>query len=170
MRGNTGKGNYGISIDSTPDISHTDQLTVLFRYVTIDGNVVERFLQFIPIQQRDGKYLFEILQNVPEPHGINMADCRSQSYDNASNTSGIYLRVQARFREVNYLAEWVRCVAHSLNLVGLSAAECCTEAVGFFSILQYFICTTKMGKINQEYEEKCPRHSKCVRNKVVSTK
>lgn len=34
-------------IDSTPGISHTDQLTVVIRYVLENGEPVERFLQFI---------------------------------------------------------------------------------------------------------------------------
>jgi hypothetical protein len=109
---------YGISIDSTPDISHTDQLTVIFLYVTIDGNVVERFLHFIPIQQHDGKYLFDVLQSVLKSHGINMADCRSQSYANASNMSGTYSGTQARFHEVNCLAEWVPCASHTYSEFG----------------------------------------------------
>ncbi|XP_022161879.1 uncharacterized protein LOC111027770 [Myzus persicae] len=58
------------------------------------------------------------------------------SYDNASNMSGIYSEVQALFREVNKLAEWVPCAAHSLNLVGSVTVECCTEAIKFFSVVQ----------------------------------
>ena len=94
---------FGVSIDSTPDIAHIDQLSVIIRYCLSDGHVVERFLEFIPIKHHDGKYLFEVLQNVLESHGIDIANCRSQSYDNASNMSGIYSGVQARFREINSL-------------------------------------------------------------------
>lgn len=33
-----------LSVDSTPDVSHVDQLTVVVRYVRMsDGEVVERF-------------------------------------------------------------------------------------------------------------------------------
>lgn len=127
---------YGISIDSTPDISHVDQLTLVLRYVLKNGNVVERFLQFIPIEHHDGKYLFDLVLSTLRLHGIDIANCRSQSYDNASNMSGIYSGVQARFREINNLAEWVPCAAHSLNLVGSSAVECCSVAVNYFGIVQ----------------------------------
>ena len=41
-----------------------------------------------------------------------------------------------RFHQVNPLAEWVPCAARSLNLVGTAAAECCTDAVRFFGIVQ----------------------------------
>ena len=39
---------YSISVDSTPDRSHTDQLTFIIRYV-LKGVPFERFLKFIPI-------------------------------------------------------------------------------------------------------------------------
>lgn len=50
--------------------------------------------------------------------------------------SGLYSGVQAHFRKVNKLAEWVPCAAHSLNLVGSVAVECRTEAVKLFSVVQ----------------------------------
>jgi hypothetical protein len=68
---------YGLSIDSTPDISHIDQLTFIIRCVQKDGNVVERFIKFIPVEQHDGKYLFDIVLNFLELHGIGIANCRS---------------------------------------------------------------------------------------------
>ena len=127
---------YAVSIDSTPDISHVDQLTVIIRYVNIDGIPIERFVGFVPIKRHDGEYLFDVLSHFLSENGINIMDCRGQSYDNASNMSGIYSGVQARFCEVNRLAEWIPCAAHSLNLVGVTAAECCLEAVNFFGIVQ----------------------------------
>ncbi|XP_060864355.1 zinc finger MYM-type protein 1-like [Metopolophium dirhodum] len=128
---------FGISIDSTPDIAHIDQLTIIIRYTTIgQGKVVERFLGFVPIEQHDGKYLFNVLTKLLNDNNIDISNCRSQSYDNASNMSGIYSGVQALFREVNKLAEWVPCAAHSLNLVGSVTVECCTEAIKFFSVVQ----------------------------------
>lgn len=50
--------------------------------------------------------------------------------------NGIYSEVQARFREVNKLAEWVPCAAHSLNLVESVIVECYTKAIKFFSGIQ----------------------------------
>ena len=37
---------YPISVDSTPDISHSDKLCCIFQYV-LDSQPVERFVQFI---------------------------------------------------------------------------------------------------------------------------
>ena len=40
---------YSISVDSTPDISHSDKLCLIFRYV-LDSQPVERFVQFIEMK------------------------------------------------------------------------------------------------------------------------
>ncbi|KAJ8875731.1 hypothetical protein PR048_023630 [Dryococelus australis] len=50
------------------------------------------------------------------------------SYDNASNMSGKYSGLQERIKELNEFAEYIPCFAHSLNLIGKCAAECCQEA------------------------------------------
>ena len=38
---------YSITVDSTLDVTHVDQLTFIIRYVQDDGTIVERFLKFI---------------------------------------------------------------------------------------------------------------------------
>ena len=99
---------------------------------------MERILAFIDSEKHEGKYLFETLESFLDECGIKLEDCRGQTYDNASNMSGTYSGVQARFHQVNPLGEWVQCAAHSLNLVGTAAAESCTDAVRFFGIVQRF--------------------------------
>lgn len=71
---------------------------------------------------------------------IDLANMRGQSYDNASNMSGTYSGLQARIKQVNPLAEYAPCAAHSLNLVGSCAASCCEEACHFFELLQTVYC------------------------------
>ncbi|KAL4143648.1 hypothetical protein QTP88_005959 [Uroleucon formosanum] len=43
---------------------------------------------------------------------------RGQTYDNAMNMSGQYSGLQARIKEINPLADYILCLAHSLNLIG----------------------------------------------------
>lgn len=40
---------FSIRVDSTPEIYHTDQLTVVLKYVMLNREVAERFLRFIHI-------------------------------------------------------------------------------------------------------------------------
>ena len=91
---------------------------------------------FIPIDQHGAKYLSEIILNFLETQNIDINDCRGQSYDNASNMSGQYSGLQARIKEVNKYAEYIPCAAHSLNLVGVKAAECVTQVVSYSGFMQ----------------------------------
>ncbi|OWR44216.1 zinc finger MYM-type protein 1 [Danaus plexippus plexippus] len=61
-----------------------------------------------------------------------IGQCRGQSYDNGANMAGIHKGVQARIAERNELAEFVPCLAHSLNLVGVHSASSSQEAINFF--------------------------------------
>ncbi|XP_018365076.1 PREDICTED: uncharacterized protein LOC108762532, partial [Trachymyrmex cornetzi] len=112
---------YSISVDSTPDYSHIDQMTFIVRYIK-DGTPVERFLAFIHIKEHKAEYLSETVQTFLDKYGVSLKDCRGQSYDNASNMTGQYLGLQARIKEKCEFAIFVPCAGHSLNLVGVHAA------------------------------------------------
>ena len=47
---------FSIIVDSTPDISHIDQLTFVLRYIE-DGEPVERFITFTPIKSHKSESL-----------------------------------------------------------------------------------------------------------------
>ena len=49
--------------------------------------------------------------------------------------SGKYKGMQAIIKERNHQAEYIPCAAHSLNLFGKCAAECCQSAVRFYVCL-----------------------------------
>jgi hypothetical protein len=49
-------GYFSLSVDSTPDISHIDQLTFIMRYVSPeDGLPSERFLTFLELKDHSGE-------------------------------------------------------------------------------------------------------------------
>ena len=122
---------YSLSLDSTPDEGHIDQLTLIFRYMEHD-TPVERFVKFLPNQGHKAQEMFEGLMKFLADHDIDIHNCRGQSYDNASAISGRYNGLQAKVAAVNYHAVWIPCAGHSLNLVGQASAECCQAAVAFF--------------------------------------
>lgn len=127
---------YSLIVDSTPDISHTDQLTFIVRYISPDGQPVERFLGFIPISSHTGSYLENTVLDTLKNIDIDIKYCRGQSYDNASNMSGKYSGLQARIKQHSEEADYIPCANHSLNLVGNCAAESCTMAVAYFNFVQ----------------------------------
>ena len=54
---------FSISVDSTPDVTHTShQLTFTFRYVKGSGTV-ERFVKFIPIARHTGEFWLIVFLN-----------------------------------------------------------------------------------------------------------
>ena len=127
---------FSISLDSTPDIAHTDQLCFTVRYVKPTGPV-ERFLAFLPMEGHTAQQIFDSLVQYTSEKGIDLPHCRGQSYDNASNTSGKYNGVQALVKaKFGAVAEYVPCYAHSLNLVGVCAAQSCPEVVQFFDFIE----------------------------------
>ena len=66
---------YSVSIESTPDISHIDQLPVTVRYVNKSGPI-ERFLTFINFQIHTGQELARLLLSYLDDNGIDIANCR----------------------------------------------------------------------------------------------
>lgn len=141
---------YSISLDSTPDEGHVDQLTLIFRYLE-EHIPVERFVTFMPNQGHKAKDMFEGLSKFLKENEIDIKNCRGQSYDNASSMSGKYNGLQALVLAENKLAVWVPCAGHSLNLVVQAAAECCLGAVSFFAFLEelyvYFTASTNRYKV-----------------------
>ena len=81
--------------------------------------------------------------------------------------------VQAKVIEQNSLAAWVPCAAHSLNLVGLAAAESCPAATAFFSFLEdlyvFFTASTHRFEILTNCLSSCEGQS-CVPKRINTTR
>lgn len=152
---------FSISVDSTPDVTHTDQLTFIMRHVTPDGCITERFIKFLPIQGHTGESLCQSVLGVLQDMGIDIGNCRGQCYDNAANMSGVYSGLQARIKQVNSLVEWVPCTEHTLNLVGVNSVNCCLETEEFFNLVQtlFFRCKRSvMTQLNVSLHRIKPGH------------
>ncbi|XP_065651158.1 uncharacterized protein LOC136079351 [Hydra vulgaris] len=136
---------WGIIVDSTPDISHVDQLSVIFRYY-LKGHVYERFFCFLQIKSHDGKSLITDILDLLERYDIDITNCRGQAYGNASNMSGKYSGLQARLKERSELAFYIPCAGHSLNLVGQCSVSECINSINYFGVLQslysFFVAST----------------------------
>ncbi|KAJ8670664.1 hypothetical protein QAD02_001923 [Eretmocerus hayati] len=137
-------GIYGVSIDSSLEVMHRDQLGMKFRY--LEGyEPVEKFVTFLPNVGYKGIEMFDALESFLEDNSIYLKDCRCQTYDNASNMSGKFNGLQALVKKRNRLARWIPCFAHSLNLVGTNAMNCSLESKKFFCLMKnmyvFFILT-----------------------------
>lgn len=120
---------FSILFDCTPDVSHEEQLTEIIRYVHIVGKEVtieETVIDFISTTEKTGKGLANEITTKLFEDGLDIKNCRGQGFDNGSNKAEIYNGVQAHILQKNSLAIFAPCVAHSLNLVGVNAAETST--------------------------------------------
>ncbi|KAK4877151.1 hypothetical protein RN001_009657 [Aquatica leii] len=143
--GSTNNGNFMMllevisefdPVDSTPDITNVDQLSLIVRFVQDNAEPVERFLCFLPNTGHKAEDMLLAVMDTFKTLNIDINNCRGQSYDNASNMSGQYNSLQVKIKEKCQYVTYVPCAAHSLNLIGSSAAECCSEATKFFRLLQ----------------------------------
>ena len=76
---------FSLSVDSTPDISYSNQLTVVIRCVgKSDHKVIERFLNFIPIASHAGKALASIVLKCVEQVGIDSYRSSSERWPHAT--------------------------------------------------------------------------------------
>ena len=76
--------------------------------------------------------------------------------------SSCYNGLRAHICQINPLAHYISCAAHSLNLVGVSAAETCVKALSFFGLVRklfnFFSASTTRWAIM----------SKCLENEAGS--
>ena len=130
---------YAILFDSTPDLSHTDQMSQIIRYVQINGltvQVVESSIDFIPFQRKTAKDITQTILKKLNDDGLPIEDCRGQGYDNAATMAGIHMGVQQQIRNVNPKAEFVACANHTLNLAGVHAAGVSVSSITFFGTVE----------------------------------
>lgn len=122
---------FSISVDSTPDVAHMDQLTFILRYVSQEDCIEECFLKLLPITSHTGDSLCTSVLTALQEMEINFDNCRGQCYNNGSNMSGCYKGLQACMKEINPSAEWVPCATHTLNLVGVNSVNCSLKTEDF---------------------------------------
>jgi hypothetical protein len=132
---------YCIIFDSTPHISHVDQISMVLRYVKINDNkasVEESFLRFIEMKGKNVEEITSMILKQLEMSGLDIQDCRGQAFDNAAVMAGHRSGVQARITDINSKIVFVPCTNHSLNLAAVHAASVAAGCY-FFWYLRPFI-------------------------------
>ncbi|XP_071054435.1 zinc finger MYM-type protein 1-like [Onthophagus taurus] len=125
---------YSIILDCTPDISHTEQMTIIIRFVDVmdektqqpDVVMREHFLGFVPLQETIGAFISKTIVDELEQMGLQIDNLRGQGYDNGSNMKG-----------------------------KINGVSCSLEATSFFNIVQkiytFFAGSTKRWHILQKH-------------------
>lgn len=95
---------YSIILDCTPDISHSELMTIIIRFVSIEDSKVtirEHFLGFISVESSTGENLCDVLLNILRELNIPLSNMRGQGYDNGANMRGVHSGVQRHIRNIN---------------------------------------------------------------------
>nr|XP_020662519.1 uncharacterized protein LOC110086126 [Pogona vitticeps] len=93
---------YSVILDCTPDVSHTEQVTMIVCFVNVikpsdtemskpEVMIKEHFLGFVPLKDTIGTFMTETLLGQLEQMGLPIEDLHDHGYDNGSNMkSNIY--------------------------------------------------------------------------------
>jgi len=98
-----------------PDITHSAPLAFILCYVSNKGVLTERFLKCIRKVGHNPLKIAETVIMTIENLKLNILDCRGQSYDTGKNMSGCHNGLQDRIKNINPLAFYIPCAAHSLT-------------------------------------------------------
>jgi hypothetical protein len=139
---------FSVIADTTPDVSHVDQLSVVARYVDKDGNPQERLIDIKEIHDKTGEgHAQGILSSLNEK-SIDTDNTVFQSYDYTSSMSGIFKGCQAKMKEhLGRDVPYFPCLAHRFNTTVEHSCEASVAVCKMFEILQelfvFFTSSTK---------------------------
>ena len=105
---------YSIIFDSTPDVSHKEQLTEIIRYLKLSDKeytIEERFVGFINKTEKTGEGMALEIKAALIQNGLSLEDVRGK--DNGANMAGKYKGIQAILEKENPLARYIPCSAHT---------------------------------------------------------
>ena len=155
---------YSTILDCTPDISHTEQMPLVIRYVGVVGENVkieEHFLCFIEVNSTSSENLTNVVVQKLEEINLPFENCRGQAYDSGANMSGKNTGLQ-RILDLNPLALFLPCASHSLNLVLCDSAKSCKEFFTFFGNIQkiyaIFSSSTKRWDVLKKHCKKVVKY------------
>ena len=139
-------GMFGISADTTPDLSNHDQLAVVVRY-TKDMVPHERLLALKHVTAKTGLATAEEIVQVLTENSLDTNQLVSQSYDFAKTMSGIYNGAQQKLQEiVGHDVPYMPCQSHRSNTVVEHACKASVVISEMFVVLEVLYTFTGSTK------------------------
>ena len=109
---------FGVSADTTPDLSRKDQLAVVCRYVDEDGGAKERLLCLKSTTAKTGAGTANEIITTLNSQTLDTNELCFQSYDFTASMSGQFNGAQKKLQEkLNKKIPYVPCQGHRTNTV-----------------------------------------------------
>ena len=102
--------------DECTDCSNKEQFTVNIRWVYKELQQHENFIGLYKVDTIDADSLVFAIKDVLLRMNVNIANCRGQCYDGASNMSGARKGVAKLINQEESRAIYMHCYGHALNL------------------------------------------------------
>ncbi|XP_046857691.1 52 kDa repressor of the inhibitor of the protein kinase-like [Xenia sp. Carnegie-2017] len=108
---------YSVIADEARDISNTEQMSLVLRFIDQNMDIREEFVGFLPCKWGlKGEQLAKVVLDALGNLGLSIADCRGQGYDGAGAVAGHINGMAAHLRRLNDKALFTHCYSHRLNL------------------------------------------------------
>ena len=114
---------FAIIVDGTQDVSGVEQESICWPFWF---DPIWSILRMYDATSTAGQSMASMILDVCIRLNLNVGN-QKQTYDGATNMSGIYNGCQVIISEKQPLAHFVHCGAHCLNHVAQSASTACTS-------------------------------------------
>ncbi|CAB4028589.1 zinc finger MYM-type 1-like, partial [Paramuricea clavata] len=145
---------WALIADTTPDVSHHEQLSICARIVNRNGKCSEHLLSCKRASGTKAMELYNLISETLVSKGVSFGKLVAQTYDGASNMSGCYNGLQAIIKEkVGKHVAFVHCYAHTLNLVLSDSASVDVQVISLFNDLEaLYVLFSKTQRIHDLFE------------------
>jgi hypothetical protein len=125
---------YSLEVDSTQDVTATDQFAICFRY-TKDGRVHDRLFSLVDMQDTTGAGTFHKVKSILAENAIPLQQMVGVATDGGANLRGIHNGLVAHLKRENAKLIYVYDLNHNLNISIQKAAECSVSCQDLFSLV-----------------------------------
>lgn len=126
---------FGILVDESKDISHKEQTELVLRYVNKKGEVVERFVGIVHVNDTSAQSLKKEIDSFLSYHSLSPSQIRGQGYDGASNMQGELRGLKTLILNETPSVYCIHCFAHQLQLTLVALAKKHSDVDDFFCIV-----------------------------------
>ena len=145
---------WALIVDTTPDVSHHEQLSICVRIIDSVGCCSEHLLCSKRAPGTTAQELYNTVVDALKSQGVTFSKMVAQTYDGASNMSGCYNGLQAIVRdEIGSHVTYTHCYAHTLNLVLSDSASTAIDYISLFGNLEKtYAIFSQSEKIHSMFE------------------